>query len=65
MELFSYMMIALSNTNMGLSFDGVLVVVLAFNLIVLLTMTFAPQVHNKISTWIFDTFFDGSHNSQK
>lgn len=50
---------------MGLSFDGVLVAVLAFNLIVLLTMTFAPQVHNKISTWIFDTFFDGSHNSNK
>lgn len=59
------MMIALSNTSMGLSFDGVLVAVLAFNLIVLLTMTFAPQVHNKISTWIFDTFFDGSHNSNK
>lgn len=58
-------MIALSNTNMGLSFDGVLVAVLAFNLIVLLTMTFAPQVHNKISTWIFDTFFDGSRNSNK
>lgn len=58
-------MIALSNTNMGVSFDGVLVAVLAFNLIVLLTLTFAPQVHNKITDWIFETFFDGSRNRNK
>lgn len=50
---------------MGTSFDGVLVAVLAFNLIVLLTLTFAPQLHNKIADWIFDKFFDGSRNGNK
>lgn len=59
------MFIALSNTGMGVSFDGVLVAVLAFNLIVLLTLTFAPQVHNKITDWIFEAFFDGSRNRNK
>lgn len=58
-------MIALSNTNMDVSFDGVLVAVLAFNLIVLLTLTFAPRLHNKITDWVFETFFDGSRNRNK
>jgi hypothetical protein len=50
---------------MELSFDGVLVAVLAFNLIVLLTLTFAPRVHNTISDWIFNTFSGDSRNRHK
>ena len=60
-----YMFIALSNTSMGDSFGGVLLAVLAFNLIVLLTLAFASQVHNKITDWIFDNFRNGSGNGNK
>lgn len=59
------MFITLSNTGIVDSFGGVLLAVLAFNLLVLMTLTFAPRVHNKITDWIFDTFFNGSHNRHK
>lgn len=59
------MVITLSNTGMVDSFGGVLLAVLAFNLLVLLVLTFAPQLHNKITDWIFNTFFNSSHNRHK
>jgi hypothetical protein len=42
-----------------------LLAVLAFNLVVLLTLTFAPQVHNKITDWIFNNFLNRSGNNHK
>ena len=60
-----YMFIALSNTGFGDSFGEVLLAVLAFNLVVLLTLTFAPQVHNKITDWIFNNFLNRSGHNHK
>jgi len=60
-----YMIIALSNTSTSDPFGGVLLAVLAFNLVVLFTLTFAPQVHNRIRDWVFNNLLDGSGNGHK
>jgi hypothetical protein len=45
------MLLALSHTNIQ-SFDSYLLLVLAFNAVVLFVLAFAPQLHGKITSWL-------------
>jgi hypothetical protein len=45
------MLLALSYKNQ-LGFDELLLMVLAFNMLILLVLTYAPQLHNKLTNWI-------------
>jgi len=45
------MLLALSYKNQ-LGFDELLLMVLAFNMLILLVLTYAPHLHNKLTNWI-------------
>jgi hypothetical protein len=49
--IYSSMLLALSYKNQ-LGFDELLLMVLAFNMLILLVLTYAPQLHNKLTNWI-------------